>query len=93
MRVVIVGCVVIVGGVAVLAPANLWVDGACAASGSAGCWARRLAPGGDSVECPSGFVRPKSVLIVVIVEHFVTPSKGPAEARSAAKMTICLHPS
>ena len=82
-----------IGEGAVLAAADLRVDGARAAGWRYRCRARRLAASSESVEGPGGFVAPKSVLIVVIVEHFVTPSKGPAEALSAAKMTICLHPS
>lgn len=84
---------VILDGLAVLPTADLRVDRALAAGWRD--WRRTsgLAPSGESVEGPSWFFVPKSVLIIVIVEHVVTPSKGPAEAHSAVKMTICLLPS
>ena len=91
--VVIVDGVVSVYGVAVLAATYLRVDWALAAGWRDGRRTGGLAPSGESVEGSSWFVVPKSVLIIVIVEHVVTPSKGPAEAHSAVKMTICLLPS
>jgi len=92
VRVVRVIRVIRVGDVAVPATADLRVAGALATGGGGGRRACRLAPSADSVEGTSGLVAPKSVLIIVVVEHFVTPSKGPALARTAVKMTICLLP-
>ena len=86
-------CGLILDSVAVLAVADVRVDGALAAGWRNGCRTGGLAPSGESVEGSGWFFVPKSVLIIVIVEHVVTPSKGPAEAQSAVKMTICLLPS
>ena len=66
--------------VAVLATADLRVDRARTAGGSDWRWPRRLAASGEPVERTSGFVAPKSVLVVVVVEHFVTPSIGSRSA-------------
>ena len=78
---------------AVLAATDLGFDGPLATSGCDGRWACRSATGSESVQGASWLVAPKSVLVIVIVEHFVTPSKGPGDARSAVKMTVCLLPS
>ena len=73
---------------AVLAAPNLGVDGTWAAGGGDGRRACRLAARSDAVEGTSWLVAPKSVLIIVVVDHFVTPSTGPGQTESAVKMTI-----
>ena len=78
--------------VAMSSTADLWVEGARPSSRSNRVRAGRLTPSGNSVEGSCRLVAPKSILIIVIVEHSVTPFQGPVEARAAVKMTICLHP-
>lgn len=63
--------------IAVLAPPNLGVDGALATSGCDRRRTCRLAAGSEPVEGASWLFAPKSVLIVVVVKHFVTLRRDP----------------